>query len=201
MKERTLRCRLVIVGFKFVANEASVYTYTTSFQRNYIGWGPRRRGFCFKHRLLYVLTFFVIICRLLSVGCRFKFSVIQYLSVVVFCCWLSGYWLSSADCWLSGVAVSGCCWFLVGVVSWLSVNCKDTIPKIRNKYPRKEIARPQSQFSHLCVCERFIYSHVRSAYSAAGKYCGHILGIYKLLTDTWSWKLVLRPRNSLSGNT
>ncbi len=31
--------------------------------------------------------------------------------------------------------------------------------------PRKEVARPQSQFPHSCVCERFIYSHNRSAYS------------------------------------
>jgi hypothetical protein len=36
---------------------------------------------------------------------------------------------------------------------------------------RKGIARrPQSQFPHSCVCDRFIYSHDRSAYSAAGKY-------------------------------
>ncbi len=36
--------------------------------------------------------------------------------------------------------------------------------------PRKGIARPQSHFPHLCVCERFKYSHDGSAYSAAGKY-------------------------------
>jgi hypothetical protein len=30
--------------------------------------------------------------------------------------------------------------------------------------------QPQSQFSPSCVCERFIYYCVRSAYSAAGKY-------------------------------
>jgi hypothetical protein len=35
---------------------------------------------------------------------------------------------------------------------------------------RKGIARPQSQFPHSCVCGRFLYSHHRSAYSAAGKY-------------------------------
>jgi hypothetical protein len=34
--------------------------------------------------------------------------------------------------------------------------------------PRKGIARPQSQFPHSCVCERFIYFHDGSAYSAAG---------------------------------
>ncbi len=30
--------------------------------------------------------------------------------------------------------------------------------------PRKGIARPQSQYPYPCVCERFIYSHVRSTY-------------------------------------
>jgi hypothetical protein len=29
--------------------------------------------------------------------------------------------------------------------------------------------------------------------------CGQILGIYKSLTDTWMWKLGLRPRNSQKG--
>ncbi len=31
------------------------------------------------------------------------------------------------------------------------------------------------------------------------KICGPILGIYKSLTDTWMWKLGLRPRNSRKG--
>ncbi len=31
--------------------------------------------------------------------------------------------------------------------------------------------------------------------------CGPILGIYKMLTDTWMWKLGLRPRNSQKRNT
>jgi hypothetical protein len=34
-------------------------------------------------------------------------------------------------------------------------------------FPEKEY-RTQSQFPHSCVCERFIYSHHRSAYSAGG---------------------------------
>jgi hypothetical protein len=43
------------------------------------------------------------------------------------------------------------------------------IPKIRNKYSQKRNCwPPQSQFPHSCVCERFIYSQDRSAYSAAG---------------------------------
>jgi hypothetical protein len=51
--------------------------------------------------------------------------------------------------------------------------------------PRNETARPHSQFLHLCIFERFLISHDRSAYLAATKYVGtQILGIYKLLTDT-----------------
>ncbi len=42
--------------------------------------------------------------------------------------------------------------------------------KVEKHIHRKGIARRQSQFPHSCVCERFIYSHDRSAYSAAGKY-------------------------------
>jgi hypothetical protein len=33
---------------------------------------------------------------------------------------------------------------------------------------RRGIAQHQSQFPHSCVYERFMYSHDRSAYSAAG---------------------------------
>jgi hypothetical protein len=42
--------------------------------------------------------------------------------------------------------------------------------KFETYIPIKVIARPQSQFPHSCVCEKFIYSHDWSAYSAAGKY-------------------------------
>ncbi len=50
------------------------------------------------------------------------------------------------------------------------VHCKGTIPKILNKCtPRKGIAQPQFQFPHSCVCEPFVYSHNRSACSAAEK--------------------------------
>jgi hypothetical protein len=38
------------------------------------------------------------------------------------------------------------------------------------RIPFLGIARPQSEFPHSCVCERFICSHDRSAYSDAGKY-------------------------------
>ncbi len=34
--------------------------------------------------------------------------------------------------------------------------------------PRKGISGSQSQFPHSCICERFLYSHDQSAYSAGG---------------------------------
>ncbi len=50
------------------------------------------------------------------------------------------------------------------------IHLKGAIPKFETNIPRKGIARPQYQFPHPCVCEPFIYSHVWTAYSAAGKY-------------------------------
>ncbi len=47
---------------------------------------------------------------------------------------------------------------------------KNQSRKFETNIPRKGIVRPQSQFPHWCACERFIfivYSHQRSAYSAA----------------------------------
>ncbi len=40
------------------------------------------------------------------------------------------------------------------------------------------IARPQSQFPHLCVCDRFIYSRDRSTYFLQQNIGRSILGIY-----------------------
>ncbi len=73
--------------------------------------------------------------------------------------------------------------------------------KIQLCIPFLGIARPQSQFPHSCVCERFFYiprigSHI-SCSRIGGSKNG---GIYIYLTDTWMWKLGLWPRNSFSGN-
>ncbi len=71
---------------------------------------------------------------------------------------------------------------------------KNQYQKLETNIPRKGIVRrPLSQFPHSCFCERFIYSHDRSASSAAGKMWTDP-GIS--LTDTWMWKLGLRSRNS-----
>ncbi len=68
--------------------------------------------------------------------------------------------------------------------------------------PRKGTVRPQSQFPHSCVCERFIYFQDRSTLhifpcSRIGR---PIVEIHKSLTVTWIWKLWLRPRNSFPGS-
>jgi hypothetical protein len=41
-----------------------------------------------------------------------------------------------------------------------------------------------SSYTYVYTCARFIYFQDWPAYSAAGKLCGLIPGIYKLLTDT-----------------
>jgi hypothetical protein len=53
--------------------------------------------------------------------------------------------------------------------------------KFETNIPRNEIARPQSQFPHSCVCDRFIYSQDRSA---AGKFVDRVLEYNKCITQT-----------------
>jgi hypothetical protein len=68
-------------------------------------------------------------------------------------------------------------------------------------FPEKELRGLSSQFPHLYVCERFIYSQDWSTHIF---YCSRIgtpiEGIYKSLTYTWIWKLGMRPHKSFSGN-
>jgi hypothetical protein len=90
-------------------------------------------------------------------------------------------------------------------VSVCACTAQTQVRKFETNIPRKGMAQPQSQFPHSCVCERFIYSHNRSANSAAGKYVNgsweYINGSQNGLTDTWMWKLGLRPRNSQKKKT
>ncbi len=66
---------------------------------------------------------------------------------------------------------------------------------------RRAISRQQSQFLHSCVYERFMCIPTIDLPILLQEICGPILGIYKSFTDTWMWKLGLRPRNSQKRNT
>ncbi len=68
------------------------------------------------------------------------------------------------------------------------IHCKDTIPNLKRIFSRKGIARPQSQFPHSCVFDRFICSHDRSTYF-----------LQQNRQTSRVWKLGLRPRNSFLG--
>jgi hypothetical protein len=48
----------------------------------------------------------------------------------------------------------------------LYLHCKENSIYV---FPEKKLARPHSQFLHLYICERFIYSHDRSTYFPAAK--------------------------------
>ncbi len=63
------------------------------------------------------------------------------------------------------------------------------------------IARPQPQFQHLqYVSASDLYSPRIGLHISSSRIGRPIVGIYKSLTDTWMWKLGLRPRYSFPGN-
>ncbi len=53
-------------------------------------------------------------------------------------------------------------------MSGITCIAKTKYRNFETNIPRKGILGSQSQFPHSCVCERIIYSHDRSAYSAGG---------------------------------
>ena len=91
-------------------------------------------------------------------------------------------------------------WLTPTAVQQYSSPRKGTIPKIRNEYSQKRnctASVPISTFMFLWA----IYIFLRSVCLFCWReICGPILEIYKSLTDTWMWKLGLRPCNSFSGN-
>ncbi len=77
------------------------------------------------------------------------------------------------------------------------IQCTATkIPFMCSQKKNCVVSVPISQ----CVSERFMYPQDRSTYFPCSRIGRLIVGIYKSLTDTCMWKLILRPRNSFSGN-
>ncbi len=63
--------------------------------------------------------------------------------------------------------------YLVGSQEYGNYTARNQYRKFETHIPRKGTARPQSHFPHSRVCERFLYSHDRSAYFC----CRKILGL------------------------
>ncbi len=83
----------------------------------------------------------------------------------------------------------------------VGLNCKDTIPEIRNKYSQGRNCAatvPIPAFMFLWAIYVFPLSVCLFCCRKIG---GPNVGICRSLTDTWVWKLGRRSRNSLSGNT
>ncbi len=71
--------------------------------------------------------------------------------------------------------------------------------KAKQIFPEKELCALSPNFHiHVSVSDLYI---PRWVCLFCRKICGPILEIYRLLTDTWMWKLGLGPRNSFPGNT
>ncbi len=71
--------------------------------------------------------------------------------------------------------------------------------KLKTNIPRKETARPRSQFLHSCICER-LYIPTISPQTQYSKIGGQIVGRNKSLTDTRMQTLGRRPCSFTSGN-
>ncbi len=99
-----------------------------------------------------------------------------------------------AHCWAKLLSL-----YWANFLTWQRHNTEN----LKQIFPGKKLRAPQSQFPQSCVCERFIYFHNRSAYSAA-------ICCMKILDRCWEYinrsqtnemKLGLRPRNSQIRNT
>ncbi len=73
----------------------------------------------------------------------------------------------------------------------VAMHCKDTIPKILNKYSQKRYCAVSVQFPHSCVYNRFFIPTIGSAYSAAGKHvdrsCEYINRSQTHECGIWDW--------------
>ncbi len=69
----------------------------------------------------------------------------------------------------------------------LPSTAKTRYRKFETNIPRKGIDRPHSQFPHSCVCERFIYSLNRSAYSTVDRSWEYINRSQTQECENWDW--------------
>ncbi len=80
-------------------------------------------------------------------------------------------------------------------------HCKDKMPKIWNNYSQKKTIAVRVPISTFMLWANYMYIPTMGLPFLLEEVCGPMLGIYKSLTDTWMWKLGLRPRNSQKRNT
>ena len=78
------------------------------------------------------------------------------------------------------------------------LTAKNQNQKLETDTPRNGIVRPQSRFPH-SVSVSVLFIPTIDLPILLQEICGPLLGIFKSLTDTWRWKLGLRPCNSRKG--
>ncbi len=82
----------------------------------------------------------------------------------------------------------------------VGLHCNEPIQKFELHIPRIGIARQRRNF-YIFVSVSDLYISTIDSTLLLHKICGPILEKYKSLTDTWTWKLGLRPCNSKKRNT
>ncbi len=109
-------------------------------------------------------------------------------------------WGSFHVSYCTNIEQEGLTWAFLSLFS-LSLHCQDTIPKIWDRYSlKRNCAASVLVPTFMCLWANYIFPPSVCLFCCS-KIGGPIVGIYKSLTDTWMWKLWLRPRSSFSGKT